>query len=844
MTNICSRAGFFVFFLFVSLSLFAFPDQEKAVSTVFDSQATSMILDEDRFLMVSFGDDILRIDTETFALATDQVPVLIDNSDDGGADLTGNVVGLAIRGDTLFASQSDGDFLTIDLSDITAEPVSTNVIDGTLGPLVVDTEGGPDDDKLYILDKTNNAVIIRDIGDGTDTVINLVDDLGAVIAPVSLVFVPFPTASSSSATDKVYVTANSGLVFVINEGGSAVAATISLGTNKELPALAATPEGNFLLVVNRTDNVVHVIDTATDAEIDADPGVVGTDPISLPQNGALQSVVVTDVTDPGDTYAYVTGSEGISVIDLNIGTTGFSEPTVLDFNDGGSGDDDDDPLVLDSDPGLIVASSAADGYVYTSNGNATISIVTDNPFVTIAGGTTSLGDTALTTGGSFTVTFQSDETGTYRVLVGGDRTANGTEAATGTVDAVDTDVTTASIGFDAGLFEEGTNRIFVFVTDAQGNRGRAAVDITVDTPPPQVEIVGTSFGNEKIFVEFNRLTVADMDRYNIYVDTDPSVLATRTDPNGTLAQPSSGNTVEADVAGLTNGVTYFIAVEGVDQTGNIGLKGTTLPGGTPATATPEVTIGLADATGETGCGLVRTEGRGLRTESFVILLTGIVSLVLFRRRMKVSFFLVVLLLSTQSSALIAKELTPQWWSLEFKGGAWMPMNGTTKDFLGSCCGPTGAVEFGFLYKSKFGVEVGVGYIGEGGRAVGAASGAVSRDKFDFTMIPIQNSFTFRADFKEDQLLVPYAKFGLDYLIFRENIQGDVTKGVKLGLHAAGGLQILLDKIEDLSTTLESSLGVNDVYFTLEGRYAWVDGFGGSGVDLSNLTFSGGFLFEF
>lgn len=174
----------------------------------------------------------------------------------------------------------------------------------------------------------------------------------------------------------------------------------------------------------------------------------------------------------------------------------------------------------------------------------------------------------------------------------------------------------------------------------------------------------------------------------------------------------------------------------------------------------------------------------------------------------------------------------------------MPMNGTTKDFLGSCCGPTGAVEFGFLYKSKFGVEVGVGYIGEGGRAVGAASGAVSRDKFDFTMIPIQNSFTFRADFKEDQLLVPYAKFGLDYLIFRENIQGDVTKGVKLGLHAAGGLQILLDKIEDLSTTLESSLGVNDVYFTLEGRYAWVDGFGGSGVDLSNLTFSGGFLFEF
>ena len=45
-------------------------------------------------------------------------------------------------------------------------------------------------------------------------------------------------------------------------------------------------------------------------------------------------------------------------------------------------------------------------------------------------------------------------------------------------------------------------------------------------------------------------------------------------------------------------------------------------------------------------------------------------------------------------------------------------------------------------------------------------------------------------------------------------------------------------------SFERAMGVNDVYFTVEGRYAWVNGFGGSGMDLSNLTFSGGFLFEF
>jgi hypothetical protein len=194
--------------------------------------------------------------------------------------------------------------------------------------------------------------------------------------------------------------------------------------------------------------------------------------------------------------------------------------------------------------------------------------------------------------------------------------------------------------------------------------------------------------------------------------------------------------------------------------------------------------------------------------------------------------------------LHAKELTPQWFSLEFKGGAWMPIDATTKTFLGSCCEPTGSVEFGFLYKSKLGVEVGVGYIGAGGASVGSSSGTVSQERFNFTMIPIQNSVTFRIDFEEDQFLVPYVKFGPDYVIFRENLQGKVTKGVKLGLHTAGGLQISLDRIDELSSFMERDLGVNDVYFTMEGRYAWVDGFGGTGVDLSSLTFSGGILFEF
>jgi len=193
--------------------------------------------------------------------------------------------------------------------------------------------------------------------------------------------------------------------------------------------------------------------------------------------------------------------------------------------------------------------------------------------------------------------------------------------------------------------------------------------------------------------------------------------------------------------------------------------------------------------------------------------------------------------------LSAVEKTPQWFSLEFKGGVWFPTNGTTKGSLGTM-EPTGSIEFGFLYQSKFGAELGVGIALADGTAVGSVSGAPSQDKFSLLLIPIHNSFVFRADFKEDQLFVPYVKAGPDYILFRESLNGSSTSGVKFGLHGAAGLQILLDRIDPLSNLMEDDLGVNDVYFTIEGRYAWVNNFGGNGLDLSGLNATAGFLFEF
>jgi hypothetical protein len=595
-----SRLFLFILFLTAARSLFAFPDQEKATLSVASSQATSFIAQSDRFLFLGFSSNILRIDTETFALTADQVPILEgEASGSETSDLGGDVQGLSIRGSNLFVSQSDGDLLRVNLDDVTAEPVSEHVSDSALGPIAADTEDAATNDQVYILSPSTNSVIVFDIGDATSISIPLVDAAAAPASPEAIAFVPI----LASGTDKIYVTSDRGLIFVINEGGTSVDHTITLSsTNKDLKAITAGPDGDFLFVVDATDNVVHVIDTATDTEQDTDSITADVNPISLDQNSSLSSIVVTNVSRPDDIYGYVAGISGLSVIDFNLTLAGLTLTTVIDFNDTGGSDTEEDPLVLSSAPVTLVASSVDDGYIYSSDSNASISVITDLPFVEISG--TSLDGGSLSTSGTFNLTFQTDVTGTFRVDVGGDSVTPGAEVASGTVDTAFVDVTTPEITFDSSLFSEGANRVFVFVTDSAGLVGRDAVDIDVNTPPPGIEVLETSFGDQKIFVTFTRLTASDIDHYNLFIDTDLAAVATKSDAAGALTQPSSGDTVKTKIVGLDNGVTYFVGLEAVDASGNVGTRTTTFPDGTPVSATPEATVGLAESVGEGGCSLI------------------------------------------------------------------------------------------------------------------------------------------------------------------------------------------------------------------------------------------------
>ena len=128
--------------------------------------------------------------------------------------------------------------------------------------------------------------------------------------------------------------------------------------------------------------------------------------------------------------------------------------------------------------------------------------------------------------------------------------------------------------------------------------------------------------------------------------------------------------------------------------------------------------------------------------------------------------------------------------------------------------------------------------------MGLTSGAASGDRFHLMLIPIQGHVTFRGDFHENQLFVPYVKAGPDLVYFRERSQAGWVHGLKYGFHGVVGIQFLLEWFDDLSLYMEKDLGINDVYLVVEGRYGWINSFGASGFDLSGLMTTAGLLFEF
>lgn len=836
-----------VFVLVLSIFIFSktsfgYPDEEKAQLSLTGVSAKSVqmsITSDNRYLYVGANDDLSIVDLGFFDLALVQ-PYDITLS----ADTDNPIGGFVLSTSSLFASQTNGNILNFQLSDITSKPSITTLSSSIiLGKMAINSANT----KIYIVDTTNNDILVWPIGSTTYSTIPIISAQPSLtdLTITDMILVP----SVSGGHDYIYVSTNKGDMFYIIDGNLSATESIIKPATDVLMGMGPSANSRHIYVIDFTAKALLELSSTTLSLVRTIPMIIDNNTSPDTYNTPLSSVMSTSVTNPNSTYTFVSGLKGVSVLDSGLNFIDVSgSGTPYQYT----------PIVTDGQRyGPMIAST--DGYVYMTTDGGVISVISANPYVSVSSVTYSGGGSALVVGGSATITFQSDTTGTFEVKVGGNVDQSGKPVLnqsgtdSGSVTAGVDQTFTFDYDDNSANLDEGDNTIFIFVTDATSDVGRIATTVVVNTPPPAVVVTGASFGNTRVYVNMNRLTVSDMDYYNVYVSDDPAAACGMTVTPTRVPQPSSGSTVVGQVSGLTNGVLYYAAVEPVDDTGLVGPVTCTLPDGvTLITATPEETIGPAQLAGQFGsCSMSNSSSNDVTP---LLLLLAVIGIFVVRRgnlfhlsraRGKGSFITIAFLLLLFPKDVLAEEFSPQWWSTEIKGGFWMPQSSVLKRFFEPCCHMTASVEQGFLYDSKYGAEAGIGFVSEDADAVGALSGAKSGDRFNLFLLPVTTSLVFRADFFENQPLVPYVKGGTDYVYFRQDLKGAKVSGMKYGMHGVLGVQILLDKIDsNTQDVMEREFGINDIYFTLEGKYSWINNFGGSGLNLSNLTCSFGLLFEY
>jgi len=829
----------FASILILARSASAYPDSEvlgpDSLNPPFDFGVTSAFagfkLIDDTTLVVAYAEALKIIDMGSYSLARLQP---FQPSDD--EDTKGIAGGLAYSSgrNEMYLSQQDGDLLIYDMNDLEKKPVIVTVAEqSVLGVIVIDGS----EESLYIADNTKGAVQVVNLNDRS------------VARTINLTV---PGSTDFNLTDgvlaeddgEIYFTTDVGYIVGLPEGGSS-ASYVKIGTSYKLTAIDIFPNQNYIYVVDSTTPQLVKINPAS--------GEIVKSGIDISENLNPTDIVITNVKKPNGAYAYVAGTDGVSIVNT------FNDEV---FNMSDAPDTSREPLPTSAVPSVLAASSSTDGYVYMGFATGSVGVISANPWVVIDSLVYNDDLNRLTIGGHFIITFKSDFEGTYEILSGGSSDASGSllvdaDGKTGGDIAADTEKS-VQINYDdnSRKFEEGYGDVWVFVT-SEGDRGRRSTGILVDTPPPVVTIRSAGFGDEMIYVTFNRLTQSDISKYRFYASQSYDEVITMTTPTAQAAQASSGATQTASVGGLENDKLYYIAVEAIDEAGNIS------PSRSVTSETPSPTYGPAELSGEKGCSMLPSaEG----SVADILPLLFAISLIFFRRPSPCRKILPVILfaafLLSSSSALaqqdgnisersVSSSFTPnlsskQLWEFEIKTGFWMPKNDILDEAFGKCCNMITRLEGGLLLQKRYGIGAGVGFFYKSAQAFagGAHLGERAQERFNMILVPMQLNFTWRADYFSWRYLIPYIRVGPDMIYFRQSLGGNVIKGLKYGIHGTGGIQINIGEIADGSSALDSDIGINDLFLTLEAQYQWVDNFGKRGLNLSGFVYSAGLLMEF
>ena len=388
---------------------------------------------------------------------------------------------------------------------------------------------------------------------------------------------------------------------------------------------------------------------------------------------------------------------------------------------------------------------------------------------------------------------------------------------------------------------------------------------------PAITSISSGDGNLKVnWSAPSGTTTTATTRYRVYWN--------KTDFSGT-AIPSSASHSDAltstnyQVTGLTNGVSYYVAVVAMDSNDNESA------GSETRTAIPIPTQDMwqyykaQGGAEDGGYGACSAGTRG--NSSGVALLVAAAGLLLLvgRRRRTLSLVVLLLIVGSSLSPATAQAASPLTMSAEFRAASYTP--NIDREFAST----TGATPYADIMGSgawQFGLALDwrtlAGYWGDlsfgfslarwtkDGQAR-SVSGAATSDTTALNVLPITIDAVYHFTTLADQWkfpLVPYAKVGAAYsLWWMENGVGNISRytsssgatqlarGGTGGLCGSVGLRLLLDVFEpQAARSFDIEMGVNHSYLFAEYQMLNLVDFGNKkSLDLSANIFVFGLAFD-
>jgi hypothetical protein len=216
------------------------------------------------------------------------------------------------------------------------------------------------------------------------------------------------------------------------------------------------------------------------------------------------------------------------------------------------------------------------------------------------------------------------------------------------------------------------------------------------------------------------------------------------------------------------------------------------------------------------------------------------------------FILLCFILPAIASAESIDDDRPHW-SVEVKGGIFYPAIDGWAAFYGERS--TGQFEASLAYKVLRQVEAGVaaGRIRDGGQGNAplhseATGTATYGGHINYQLFPVNAFVVLRGVFTENQWIVPYVGGGWTRMYYKEEVNLQPTvRGYTDGYHARGGLQFLLDALDEhAAANMLMDYGVYHTYFFVEAQRtrAMIETVSGESINLGGTSWLGGLLFEF